>query len=310
MAIVFGIDHGNGNIKTKHFEFPCGLVKQNISPAHSFEQDYIKYKDTYYMLSKTKMPYKADKSKDLDYFILTLFSIAKEAEEREISLSGKEIILSIGLPPADFSIYADSFVNYFKNNAKNGITFSYNDNVISCYLKKVYIAPQNFAAVMTYKNAIIREYSTIYCIDIGDGTVDLLVLKDGVPDLKVRVSPKLGMAVMRSEIINAVQQNFGYQLDGDIVEQIIKDRKTVLPVEIIQYVKAQVDVWFAKIVNELHPYVPDFRINPTIFLGGGSKLLRNQIEKSDEFGLKDYIEDTKANAIGYEKIAELKERTE
>ncbi len=38
--------------------------------------------------------------------------------------------------------------------------------------------------------------------------------------------------------------------------------------------------WMQRIVNKLHAYVPDFRTNPTIFLGGGSLLLKPQIEKS------------------------------
>lgn len=308
MAIVFGIDHGNGNMKTENFVFPCGLVKQSIEPSHAFEQDVIKYKDSYYMLSNTKMPYKSDKSKDMDYFILTLFAIAKEAKERGENIYGKDIILSIGLPPADFSVYADSFTNYFKSNAKNGISFTYNDKAITCYLKKVYIAPQNFAAVMTYESNMIKEYNTVYCIDIGDGTVDLLVLKNGIPDLKTRVSLKLGMAVMRSEIANAVQQSFGYQLDGDVIEQVLKNKKTVLPENIVSFITAEAKNWVSKIINELHPFVPDFRINPTVFLGGGSKVLKKYIDASEEFGTKEYIEDIKANAIGYQKIAEAKEK--
>ncbi len=308
MAIVFGIDHGNGNIKTKHFCYPCGLVKQYVEPSHAFEQDVIKYKDAYYMLSDTKMPYKSDKSKDMDYFILTLFAISKEAKERNLNLYGKEIVLSVGLPPADFSTQADSFVNYFKDNARNGITYAFNGQAISCYLKTVYIAPQNYAAVMTYKGTLIKDYSTVYCIDIGDGTVDLLVLKEGgVPDLKIRVSNKSGMAVMRSDIVNQVQQNFGFQLDGDVIEQILKNKKTVLPEEIVTFVKERAKGWTTKIINELHPYVPDFRINPTIFLGGGSQTLKEYLETSKEFGMTEYIEDIKANAIGYEIIAEMKE---
>ena len=39
---------------------------------------------------------------DEDYFILTLFALALEAKSRGITLSGKDIVLGIGLPPADF----------------------------------------------------------------------------------------------------------------------------------------------------------------------------------------------------------------
>ena len=46
----------------------------------------------------------------------------------------------------------------------------------------------------------------------------------------------------------------------------------------------------------------DFRTNPAVFLGGGSLLLRKQIENSSEFKYVEFIDDVRANAIGYEKL--------
>ena len=57
------------------------------------------------------------------------------------------------------------------------------------------------------------------------------------------------------------------------------------------------------IINKLHAHVTDFRTNPAIFLGGGSLLLKKQIEQSPEFKYIEFIDDVKANAIGYEKLA-------
>lgn len=51
-----------------------------------------------------------------------------------------------------------------------------------------------------------------------DGTVDLLVIRNGKPDLSVRVSDRSGMAVLRSEISNVIQQNYGIHLDSSDVE--------------------------------------------------------------------------------------------
>lgn len=48
--------------------------------------------------------------------------------------------------------------------------------------------------------------------------------------------------------------------------------------------------------------VTDFRTNPAVFLGGGSLLLRKQIENSPEFKYVEFIDDIRANAIGYEKL--------
>lgn len=62
------------------------------------------------------------------------------------------------------------------------------------------------------------------------------------------------------------------------------------------------------IINKLHAHVTDFRTNPAIFLGGGSLLLKKQIEQSPEFKYIEFIDDVKANAIGYEKLASARIR--
>lgn len=307
-SVIFGIDHGNGNIKTEHMVFPCGFVRQGIQPKECFGRNVLKYKGNYYMLSDTRMPYKADKTTDLDYFILTLFALAEESVKQEINLNGKDVILSIGLPPADYAFQHEKFKKYFFNEMKNGIAFSFNGKNTMAYLKDVQVTPQNYAAVMCLKQQVIQKYRTVFCVDIGDGTVDLLAIKKGRPDLKVCVSLKFGIAVMRSEIINIIQQDFGFQLDSDTVEQVLMQEENVLPKEIVFRIQEIAKEWTWKIINELHSYVPDFRINPTVFCGGGAGLLKEYLEESKAFGLTEYIEDIKANAIGYQMIAESKEK--
>lgn len=62
------------------------------------------------------------------------------------------------------------------------------------------------------------------------------------------------------------------------------------------------NVWF---VFKMHTKVTHFRTNPAVFLGGGSLLLKQQIEKSLEFKYIEFIEDVRANAIGYEKMTAM-----
>lgn len=303
--IIMGIDHGNGNMKGEHVNFPCGLVRYTSEPGRFMNEDILEYNGMFYTLSETRMPFKADKTVDEDYFILTLFSIALEAKERGIALSGKDIILGVGLPPADFGQQAPRFKKYFMEHFKHGISFRFNGKPINCYLKDVLVSPQNFAAVMCYKASLFRQYRTVNCIDIGDGTVDLLVIRKGQPDLSVRVSDRSGMAILRSEISNAIQQNFGIHLESSDVEQVLMQEATILDEVIIKEIQKMAEDWTKKIINKLHAYVPDFRTNPTVFLGGGSQLLKQQIEKSKDFKYIEFIEDIRANAVGYEKMAAL-----
>lgn len=156
---------------------------------------------------------------------------------------------------------------------------------------------------MCYRAILFKKYRTVNCIDIGDGTVDLLVIWKGRPDLSIRVSDRSGMAVLRSEISNAVQQNFGLHLDSSDVEQVLMKEDTVLEPEVVEEITRMAGDWLALIVNKLHTHVADFRTNPTVFFSGGSLLLREQIERSPEFKYIEFIEDVKANVVGYSKLA-------
>lgn len=82
--IIFGIDHGNGNMKGNNVNFPCGLVRYTSEPGRFMNEDILEYQGTFYTLSETRMPFKADKTVDEDYFILTLFALALEARAGEL----------------------------------------------------------------------------------------------------------------------------------------------------------------------------------------------------------------------------------
>ena len=189
--IIFGIDHGNGNMKGENVCFPCGLVRYVCEPGRFMNEDILEYQGTYYTLSDTKMPFKADKTVDDDYFILTLYALAMEARNKGITLTGKDVVLGVGLPPADYGQQATSFKKYFLDHAKHGISFKMNGKSVNFYLKDVFVSPQNFAAVMCFKASLLKKYRTVNCIDIGDGTVDLLVIRNGKPDVSMSLNGSL-----------------------------------------------------------------------------------------------------------------------
>ena len=267
--IIFGIDHGNGNMKGENVCFPCGLVRYVSEPGRFMNEDILEYQGTYYTLSDTKMPFKADKTVDDDYFILTLYALAMEARNKGITLTGKDVVLGVGLPPADYGQQATSFKKYFLDHAKHGISFKMNGKSVNFYLKDVFVSPQNFAAVMCFKASLLKKYRT---------------------------------AVLRSEISNAIQQNYGIHLDSSDVEQVLMQEETILDEEIILEIQRMAENWLQRIINKLHTHVTDFRTNPAVFLGGGSLLLRKQIENSPEFKYVEFIDEVRANAIGYEKL--------
>ena len=46
--IIMGIDHGNGNMKGVHVNFPCGLVRYTSEPGRFMNEDILEYNGVYY----------------------------------------------------------------------------------------------------------------------------------------------------------------------------------------------------------------------------------------------------------------------
>lgn len=317
--IVMGIDHGNGNMKTANCVFPCGFKKQETKPSELFSKDILEYKGNYYSLVPNRFSYEIDKTKNENCLILTLFAIAKEAvsrakkEKQDFDFKrdfsgyvGKEVVLSVGLPPAHFEKQRESFKNYFLSAARYGLEFTYNDKRFFIYVKEVFVFPQDYAAAIIYKQELIKKYSTVYCIDIGDGTVDLMALKNGMPDKETMLSRELGMSRLREQIVDDIINDYNMTLDGSTIEDVLTPGKEVIaPDDIVLRIRQETSQWAGKIVDQLHSKVPDFRFAPTIFCGGGSKLLAPYLEDTGMFGVTEYIEDIHANAVGYEEIAKV-----
>ena len=56
-------------------------------------------------------------------------------------------------------------------------------------------------------------------------------------------------------------------------------------------------------IDQLRELQVDLRTNPAIFIGGGSVLLRSLLENSPLIAQASFIEDPKANAVGYAMLA-------
>ena len=317
--IVMGIDHGNGNMKTASCVFPYGFKKQETKPSELFSKDILEYKGNFYSLIPNRFSYEIDKTKNENCLILTLFAIAKEAVSRAKAgrgdfdfkrdfsgYVGKDIVLSIGLPPAHYEKQREGFKKYFVDAARYGLEFKYNDKCFHIYVKEIFVLPQDYAAAIIYKQEMIKKYSTVYCIDIGDGTVDLMALKNGMPDKDTMVSRELGMSRLREQIIDDIINDYNMTLDGSTIEDVLTPgREVIAPDEIVARIRQETAQWVSKIVDQLHTKVPDFRFAPTIFCGGGSKLLAPFLEDTGMFGVTEYIDDIHANAVGYEEIARV-----
>lgn len=80
--IIIGVDNGNKQTKTATQIYTSGLSKSDTEPLMT--KEWIKYQNQYYALSPQRNTYLKDKTTNEAAFILTLFAIATEIEERDI----------------------------------------------------------------------------------------------------------------------------------------------------------------------------------------------------------------------------------
>lgn len=319
-AIVIGIDTGNGCIKTAHEVFVCGMKTQETAPSAIFSKDILEYNGLFYSLSSTPFAYQNDKTTNDNAFILSLFGIAKEliarAKENKQdfdvsrdfkSFIGKDILLAVGLPPAHFEKQVKSFKDYFLSRSRNGIRFTYNGIPFNFYVKDVLVYPQDWAGAVVYCGKLFEDWSTVYCIDIGAGTVDLVGIVDGAPDPAMILSREYGMSKLHAQIIDDVINDYGVTLNERVVDDFLRGKPLACAPELLGDITSRIDrtaeAFANELINQLHSKVPDFRVFPTIFMGGGSLALRKYFDQSKAFGITEYIEDVSANAVGYQTIA-------
>ena len=294
--MLISIDHGNKQIKTPNHTFTSGLYESSNRPA--FGDEILYHKGKYYALSEDRIPYMRDKTTTDQFFILTLYGIAKEINTAKCYEDDLiEVKLSVGLPPSHYSALYEKYETYFKK--PDIIDFEYQGKPYSIYISEVNAYPQAYAAAMTVFS-LIREQPKTLVLDIGGFTADYLMLKHGQPDLSVCDSLENGVIILYNNIRSKVNADFDTLLDESDIDSILLHEVHGFPNEIVTLVHHMAETFVDQLFGKLRERMIDLRVGKTIFIGGGSILLRQYIESSKRLAGAIIIEDIAANAKGYD----------
>lgn len=301
--MLIAIDHGNSSIKTPDFVFTSALERYPSRPP--LAGDYLEYDGYVWALSEERIPYKMDKTENENFFILSLFAIAKHLHKAAPLQPYMEIDLAVGLPPEHFIMLRTGFADYFKREA---IKFVYNDIPACVKINRVFVYPQAYAAVVPQGTQLLGV-PRVFVVDIGGYTTDVLLLKKGNADLKFCRSFEYGVIKMSNQIIGKVNAKYGMKLEEDqIISAIQGDTNMILAPDVLEMIRQEAETYAAKIIDVLRENEVELKANPVIFIGGGSVLFKPYIEQSPLIAKADFILDAKANAIGYAMLgtAQLK----
>jgi plasmid segregation protein ParM len=228
--MLIAIDHGNYAIKTLKNSFISGLSEHTVKPPMCYE--ILEYAGSYWTLSGKRLSYMSDKTQDDRYFILSLFAIARELEANGRHSHIEHIELAVGLPPEHYGILRDSFAKYFKRYGV--IKFNYKDKPYSIIVDKVLVFPQAFEAVIPQSHILINTLR-MFIIDIGGYTTDVLLLRNGKPDMQFCRSLETGIITMNNEIVRKVGALHDMRIEDEHINAVLCEQETILPDDVKKY---------------------------------------------------------------------------
>ena len=297
--MLISIDHGNKQMKTAHKTFPSALTESDTRPP--FGDDILEYRGKYYVPSGSRIPYMRNKIEDERFFVLTLFAIAYETlaahayEPDEIM----DVQLAVGLPPAHFGAQATQFEKYFKN--RDVISFTFRDKPYDIYIDQVDCFPQAYAAAAPILTKFL-EVPKAVIVDIGGFTADYLILRNGEGDLSACDSLENGVIVLYNRIHSKVNADLDLLLEESDIDAILLGKDHGFDEAVVRIVEAQAQSFIGDLVGKLRERMIDLRTGKAVFVGGGSILLRRQIEALDKVGHAMFVDEIAANTKGYELL--------
>lgn len=302
------LDTGNKSIKTKNFLFTSGVAERPTEPTMCAKTDWIKFNGKYYVLSERRGEYLRDKSQDNRYFILSLFGICKEldlsAQKGEIVYDKDEtypIRLLTGLPPAHMEDgkLKKKYRNYFHTDAP--ISVFYNNRSWTIDVQSVRVYAQCFAALMS-KPEISSTHNRILAIDIGGLTSDYMELIRGKITPEHTDSMEQGVIPFYRNAASVCRKRFDAIVDETDVDEMLIGDASGYDAEIVSAVKGEAEKYVDKFLSTFRELQIDLRTAYVVFMGGGSILLWEFIQKSPLLKNCTLLPEIKANAIGYDMI--------
>ena len=289
--LVIGVDHGYGNMKTRNTVFKSGVKKYSEDPA--IATNVLQLDGMYYVIGESHKVFVANKNADDDYYILTLAAVAKELELR--GLRSADVILAVGLPLHWMSKQKDPFRDYLMRSRE--VSYRYCGQYYHIRICDVAIYPQGYAAIA----ASLQDYKGVHMLaDIGNGTMNTLVITNGRPVSDKKYTDKIGVHECVKKIMNEVQAECGKIPDESVIEDFLISGTSEVSERIQAVMHSEAVKYTEMIFDKLSEYEYDSELVKLHIIGGGGCLIRN-FGKYDTSSVE-IIEDICATAKGYEEI--------
>lgn len=111
-----------------------------------------------------------------------------------------------------------------------------------------------------------------------------------------------GVITLYNRIKAKVNADLDMLLDESDIDTVLKEQPTEYDDTVIRIIQEQAQAFIDDLFGKLRERMIDLRSGKTVFVGGGSVLLKKQIENSGKVGSALFVENISANARGYELL--------
>lgn len=310
MKIVIGIDVGNYDTKTQHTTIPSSYQESDCE--NKLTQESLFYNGKFYNITRTRDNQMLDKTEGNYCIIMSLFAIAKEIiwqieKKSKTDLTNEQlqekiskydqVSIGAGLPVGFFSSQAKRMQECYESCLGNGFSFVFKGFTFNLDLVKCRIFPQDFMPVISNKKLLIpQKYPKYYIIGIGGGTVDIIPVINGEPQVSSCKSIEKGTTFMYEYISTSIQRETGRTMDHSSIESILRGENSIVDEKRKNRVKQLADSYTNKLVDDMIHAGLRLSDYPCVMIGGGALLMKKSLKKNQQFVSLDFINDVNANA--------------
>ena len=294
---VIGVDNGNSQHKTRHTCFTTGIALVDGKPI--VYDNILDYNGKCYRIGGDRIKVQDDKVCNENFYMLTLASIARELIARgEDALRKNHIVLAVGLPIGRYSAEKKAFRNYLLKNRM--VRFRYEKKEFVIFIEDVLVYPQCYGAIV---DRLPEMSGQEIVVDIGSWTIDIMKVIDRVPDQATIATDPNGIITCMRRIQEVCVAQTNETIDEYMIREFITKGDVRLDQEFVDIMVRELTKYTKGIFRNLAERGINVRTTPITFVGGGAVLMK-RYAGIDQKNVS-YVEDVKANAIGYETLAGL-----
>ncbi len=294
--VIFGIDHGYYNMKTKNCVFASGLTAYAHEPYT--KENVLETGGKFYVAGSARQALQKDKTASEDYYLLTLTAIAKEIEYRKLGRN-LSLHLAAGLPLTSFGRDKQKFRSYLLRDGKP-VRFSYEGRLYDITISEVSLFPQGYAAILMQRDLL--EEPSVIAADIGGWTVDLMRLDRQIPNAASCRSLEQGLIVCLNGIMEQARRQLGISPTAAQIESVLRGENPSLPQRLKELIHTEARAYVQNLLSAIMESGLDVRAMPTVFMGGGASLLKRYAPTAGELCRAVILDDLCLNAKGYEAL--------